>query len=67
MIFFSRTGQERLAQHDPRPSLQERYRTYKRYVAAFSKATKRAMKAGFFLPEDAAALLQAADASPVLR
>ncbi len=67
MIPFSRTRQERLAQHDPRPSLQERYGTHEGYVAALGKATRRAMRAGFLLPEDAAALLQAAEASAVLR
>ncbi len=67
MIAFSRTREERLAKHDPRPSLQERYRSHEGYVSAVRVATKRAMKAGFLLPEDAAALIQAADASAVLR
>ncbi len=67
MIAFSRTREERLAKHDPRPSLHERYRSHEGYVSAVRVATKRAMKAGFLLPEDAAALIQAADASAVLR
>jgi hypothetical protein len=36
-------------------------------VQAVRQATQRAMKEGFLLPEDAQALIQAADASAVLR
>jgi hypothetical protein len=36
-------------------------------VQAVRKATERAVKEGFLLPEDAQSLIQAADASAVLR
>ena len=67
MIPFARTREERKANNDPRRSLQERYRTHDGYVAAVSRATQRAVKAGFLLPDDASSLVKAADASAVLR
>lgn len=67
MIPFARTAEERQASKDPRPSLQERYGSHDGYVAAVSQAAARAVAEGFLLPEDAAALIQAAQASAVLR
>jgi len=67
MIPFARTEAERKANNDPRPSLEERYGHHDGYVAAIQKATKRALAAGFLLPEDATLLIQAADASKVLK
>jgi hypothetical protein len=67
MIPFARTEQERRANGDPRPSLQERYGTHDGYVEAVRKATVRAQAEGFLLAEDAAALVRAAQASAVLR
>ncbi len=67
MVPFARTAQERQANQDVRPSLQERYGSHDGYVQAVRKATERAVKEGFLLPEDAQALIQAADASAVLR
>lgn len=67
MMPFARTEQERRAQGDPRPSLEERYGSHSGYVAAVRKATLRAQGAGFLLPEDAAALIRAAEESMVLR
>ncbi len=67
MIPFARTRAERKANNDPRRSLEERYRNHDGYVAAVGRATQRAVKAGFLLPVDAAALIKAADASAVLR
>ncbi len=67
MIPFARTEAERKATNDPRPSLEERYGHHDGYVAAIQKATKRALAAGFLLPEDATLLIQAADASKVLK
>jgi hypothetical protein len=67
MVPFARTAQERQANQDVRPSLQERYGSHEGYVQAVRKAADRAMKEGFLLPEDAQALIQAADASAVLR
>jgi hypothetical protein len=67
MIAFARTAQERRANNDPRLSLQERYGTHEGYVAAVGKAAARAVAQGFLLPADAAALIDAAQASAVLR
>ena len=67
MIPFARTAQQRKAARDPRRSLEERYRTHAGYVAAVTQAARRAVKAGFLLPADAAALIEAADQSAVLR
>lgn len=67
MIPFAKTAEERRANNDPRPSLQERYGSHEGYVAAVKKAGDRAVAEGFLLPEDAAALVTAADKSAVLR
>ena len=67
MIPFARTAQERLANNDPRPSLQERYGSHAGYVDTVRKAAARAQAEGFLLPEDAAALITAAEKSAVLR
>ena len=67
MLPFARTAAERLANKDPRPSLQERYGSHDGYVQAVKKATERAVRAGFLLPEDATGLIAAAQASAVLR
>ena len=66
MIPFARTEDERLARKDPRPSLQARYGSHEGYVAAVSKASERAVRAGFLLPEDAKDLIEAAGKSAVL-
>ena len=67
MIPFAKTAQERQANNDPRLSLEERYGNHQGYVVAVSKATERAIKAGFLLPEDAPGLIKAASDSAVLR
>jgi hypothetical protein len=67
MVPFARTAQERQTNQDDRPSLQERYGSHEGYVQAVRQATQRAIKEGFLLPEDAQALIQAANASAVLR
>jgi hypothetical protein len=67
MIPFARTLEERKASADPRPSLQERYGSHEGYVAAVEKATEKALALGFLLPEDASALVNAAQSSAVLR
>jgi hypothetical protein len=67
MIPFARTEKERKAVRDPRLSLEERYGTHEGYVAAVKRAAEHATAAGFLLPEDAAALIAAADKSLVLR
>jgi Alpha/beta hydrolase domain len=48
-------------------SLEERYGSHDGYVAAVAKATERAVAEKFLLPVDAAALIEAAKASAVLR
>ncbi len=67
MVPFARTAEERQASHDPRPSLAERYGSHQGYVDRVAKAAARAVSEGFLLPEDAASLVRAADASQVLR
>lgn len=64
---FQKTKQERLAKHDPRLSLEERYGTHEGYVNQVRSAAARLEKAGFILPEDAAKLLNEAEQSDVLR
>ena len=67
MLPFARTAEQRQAAKDPRLSLQERYGSHAGYVEAVTKAAQRAMSQGFLLPLDAAALVDAAKASAVLR
>ena len=67
MIPFAKTEQERLTNKDPRQSLQARYADHQGYVTAVTRATERAMKEGFLLPEDAKTLIQAAEESAVLK
>jgi hypothetical protein len=67
MIPFARTADERKAANDPRLSLEERYGSHDGYVERVSKAAASAVAQGFLLPEDAAALVEAAKASAVLR
>ena len=67
MIPFAKTEQERMANNDPRKSLQARYADHRGYVAAVTLATERAMKEGFLLPADAKTLIQAAEDSAVLK
>jgi Alpha/beta hydrolase domain len=67
MIPFARTADERRLNNDPRLSLQERYTSHDGYVAAVRKAAARASAEGFLLEVDAAALINAAQASAVLR
>ena len=65
-IPFARTRAERLANDDPRLSLEERYGDHAGYVAAVKAAAANAVARGFLLQEDAAALIAQADASNVL-
>jgi hypothetical protein len=66
MVPFATTEAERIANDDPRPSLEERYGDHAGYVAAVEAAADEAMAAGFLLPDDAAALIQRAEDSDVL-
>ncbi len=66
-IPFKKTKAERVEANDPRPSLEERYRTHQNYVAQVKKATESLVKQGFLLPEDAAAAVVEAEKSNVLQ
>jgi hypothetical protein len=67
MVPFAKTRAERLANEDPRPSLEERYTNHAGYVAAVDAAARRAVAEGFLLEADAKALVAAADAGDVLK
>ncbi|HMA07710.1 MAG TPA: alpha/beta hydrolase domain-containing protein [Ramlibacter sp.] len=67
MVPFARTAEERRAAGDPRPSLAERYGSHDGYVEAVTRATQRAVKEGFLLEADAAALIAKARDSWVLQ
>ena len=64
---FAKTRAERLASGDARQSLEERYRDHAGFVNAVDKAGKELVKERFLLPEDAAALVRAAQDSDVLK
>ena len=65
-IPFAKTRAERLANGDPRLSLQERYGDHAGYVSAVKAAAANAMARGFLLQEDADSLIAQAEASNVL-
>ena len=67
MVPFARTAAERRANGDPRPSLEERYGSHAGYVEQVRAAAARAVEQKFLLPEDAQSLVDAAQASAVLR
>ena len=66
MLPFAKTLAARLANGDPRLSLEERYGNHAGYVAAVTRAAANAVARGFLLQADADALIAAADASAVL-
>jgi Alpha/beta hydrolase domain len=66
MVPFAKTKADRIANRDPRLSLEERYGNHAGYVAAVTAAAQRAVDAGFLLPADMAALIARAAASNVL-
>jgi len=67
MVPFAKTKAERMANEDPRPSLEERYGDHAGYVRAVRAAVQKAMAAGFLLKDDADALIDQADKSNVLK
>lgn len=67
MIPFAKTRAERIANNDPRLSLEERYTDHAGYVAAVKKAAANAVAQKFLLQKDADALIAAAEGSGVLR
>jgi hypothetical protein len=66
-IPFKTTKVERIVANDPRPSLEERYKTHKGYVAAVTKAAKDLEAKRLLLPEDVQRYIDRAEASNVLR
>ena len=66
MIPFAKTRAERMANGDPRLSLEERYKTHDGYVAVVKTAAAKAVSEGFLLQPDADRLIAAAAASNVL-
>jgi len=67
MIPFAKTKAERMANEDPRPSLEERYGTHEGYVAKVKEAAQKIVARGFLLQADATRLVDEADKSNVLR
>ena len=66
MIPFANTKADRMANGDPRPSLEERYGTHDGYVEAVKTAAAKAVAEGFLLQDDADRLVKEAAASNVL-
>lgn len=66
-IPFKKTRTERKEAGDPRRSLQERYGTHERYVAAVRKAAEALVAEGFLLPGDALAEIEKAERSNILK
>jgi hypothetical protein len=66
-IAFAGTRRERIASGDPRPALEERYRTHAGYVAAVRRAGRELIREGFLLRRDARRYVLEARASDVLR
>jgi hypothetical protein len=66
MVPFARTKAERMANNDPRLSLEERYKDHAGYVDAVKAAAAKAVSQGFLLQVDADKLISQAAASNVL-
>ena len=64
---FAQTKAERLALGDPRPSIEERYPTHKKYVKDVTHAAKRLFHQRLLLAEDVQRYIQSAEASSVGR
>jgi len=60
------TQAEARAAGDPRPSLQELYKTHRGYVKAVKRFVRKSVKERFLLPADAEAAIHDAEASSVL-
>jgi hypothetical protein len=67
MIAFAKTKAERMANEDPRPSLEERYGTHEGYVAKVEQAAEKIVARGFLLQTDADRLIDQAEKSNVLK
>jgi Alpha/beta hydrolase domain len=66
-IPFAATRAARIASHDPRPSLEERYRSHDDYVERVTQAARDLEERRFLLPADVQRYIDAAAASNVLR
>jgi hypothetical protein len=66
-IPFETTKAARLARGDPRPSLEERYKTHDSYVKEVAKEARKLEQQRLLLPADAQRYIDAAEASDVLR
>ncbi|HEX7855052.1 MAG TPA: alpha/beta hydrolase domain-containing protein [Sphingobium sp.] len=66
-IPFAQTRGQRLANGDPRLSLEERYGDHAGFVARVREVARREVNRGWLLPEDAKRIITDADASAVLR
>ncbi len=66
-IPFKTTRAERLADGDPRPSLQERYGNHQGYVDAVIRAVHGLQYFRFLLPEDVQKYIEEAKNSDVLK
>lgn len=66
MVPFAQTRAERMANGDPRLSLEERYKSHDGYIEAVKGAAAKAVAQGFLLQPDADALVAQAAASSVL-
>jgi hypothetical protein len=62
---FATTAEERLANGDPRPSLEERYPGHKHYVEAVTRAVAELQEERLLLAEDAERYVAKAAAAPV--
>jgi hypothetical protein len=67
VIPFAKTKAQRLAAGDPRPSLEERYRTHENYVEQVRAAAERLVRGRYLLQDDADRLVAQAEASTVLK
>jgi len=65
-IPFAKTEAERMASHDPRPSLEERYKDHAGYMAAVRTAAAKAVAERFLFQDDADKLIAQAEAGNVL-
>jgi hypothetical protein len=65
-IPFAKTKADRVAHGDPRPSLEDRYRSHDEYVKTVSAAAATLVRDGYLRQQDADAMIKQAEASTVL-
>lgn len=66
-IPFAKTKAERMESGDPRLSLEERYGSHEKYVAAVRAAAEKLVRGRYLLQDDADRLIKQADDSKVLK